>query len=813
MRYPRYICIHGHYYQPPRENPWLNVVEVEDSASPFHDWNERITRECYAPNMWARLLDHDGRIVQLLNNYAWMSFNFGPTLLQWMAGHAPEVHRGIVEADRLSQSRRGGHGNALAQVYNHLIMPLASKRDKETQVAWGIADFRHRFGRDPEGMWLAETAVDTESLEVLAEAGIALTILAPRQAKRWRRKGSKEWLETADGVDPSRAYFCRLPSGRSIVLFFLDAAVSHQVAFERLLDDGQRFLDHLSRGFDDRREHAQLMHIATDGESYGHHHAHGDMALAYLLGRLAEDPDIRLTNYGEFLELHPPEWEVEIHENSSWSCVHGVERWRSDCGCRMRAEWEQRWRGPLRRALDKLKMQLDHLFSTRGRECFPSPWDARNAYIKVILNRDQDDIVHEFLGRHGHPDLDGAQVVAALRLLEMQTDAMLMFTSCGWFHDEISGIETVQCLQYAARAIYLARQFGRDFEADFVAGLADAPSNVPKFRDGRGVWEQLVQPGVVDLERVLAHHAISLIYQPADECRSQRVYSFDLETLEKEVRARGRGHLAFGRLRARSRTTWNEAEARFVVIHYGGLDFHVVLSLEPESTPDQFDRLKPQLLEAYRNGSLADITGLVAREFPGRSHRLDDLFRDEQRRIIGIVLEDRFTDYQRSFELLANQDEEVLNRLGHLNYPIPKPLWAAASTYLDIHLADAIGRLACGDVASLEAIDHLCERGRSWGYQVERGRLEKRLAEALAGALDEIGPEADLAEITTRAELLLTACARLGIAPDLWQVQNRLLDGFVQITESGLMDERLRGTFAKLAVGLRVNVELLGWRP
>lgn len=662
-------------------------------------------------------------------------------------------------------------------------------------------------------MWLAETAVDTESLEVLAEAGIAFTVLAPRQAKRWRRKGSKEWTEVPDGVDPSRAYLCRLPSGRSISLFFLDAAVSHKVAFERLLDDGQRFLDHLNRGFDDRREHAQLIHIATDGESYGHHHAHGDMALAYVLGRLAKDPDVKLTNYGEFLELHPPEWEVEIHENSSWSCVHGIERWRSDCGCRMRGEWEQRWRGPLRRALDTLKTQLDHLFSTRGRECFASPWDARNAYIEVILNRDLPETVQSFLARHGHPDLDPGQVVAALRLLEMQTDAMLMFTSCGWFHDEISGIETVQCLQYAARAIYLARQFGRDLEASFAADLAHAPSNVPKFRDGRGVWEQLVRPGVVDLERVLAHHAISLIYQPADESRRRRVYSFDLETLEQEVRTRGRGHLALGRLKARSRTTWNEAEARFVVIHYGGLDFHVVLSLEPESTPDQFDRLKPQLLEAYRSGSLADITSLVAREFPGRSHRLDDLFRDEQRRIIGIVLEDRFADYQRSFELLANQDEEVLNRLGHLSYPIPKPLRAAASTYLDIHLADAIGGLARGEVSSLDMIDRLCERGTAWGYQPERGLLEKRLAESLARALDEIRPEADLAEITSRAELLLAACTRLGIAPDLWQVQNRLLDAFVRLKESGLMDDRLRETFAKLAVGLRVNGDLLGWRP
>jgi len=813
MSYPRYICIHGHFYQPPRENPWLNAVEVEDSAAPFHDWNERITSECYAPNTRARLLHGDGRIIQLLNNYAWISFNFGPTLLQWMAACAPDVHQGIVEADHLSQARRGGHGNALAQVYNHLIMPLASQRDKETQVAWGIADFRHRFGRDPEGMWLAETAVDTDSLEVLAEAGISFTILAPRQARRWRKLGTKEWYEVPGGVDPSRAYLCRLPSGRSIVLFFLDAIVSHRVAFERLLDDGQRFLDCLLQGLDDSREHAQLMHIATDGESYGHHHAHGDMALAYVLARLADDPDVRLTNYGEFLELHPPEWEVEIHDDSSWSCVHGIERWRSDCGCRMRGESEQRWRGPLRRALDGLKSQLDHLYGTRGREYFPDPWAARDAYIKVVLNRDCEETIRSFLACHGHPDLDGSQIVAALRLLEMQTDALLMFTSCGWFHDELSGIETIQCLQYAARAIYLAKQFHRDLEESFAADLKEAPSNLARFRDGSGVWQQLVRPSVVDLERVLAHHAISLIYQPPGADNRQRVYSFDLETLEKDVRTRGRGHLAIGRLKARSRRTWNEAEARFVVIHYGGLDFHVVLNLEPEPGPEYFESLKPRLFETYRTGSLADITSLVAREFPGRSHRLDDLFRGEQRRIIGIVLEDRFADYERSFELLANQDEEVLNRLGQLSYPIPKPLRAAASTYLDMHLVAEIGRVARGEVASLDAIDQLRERGLAWGYQPERGLLEKTLAGSLLQTLDEIRPDADLSEITARAELLLAATRRLGVAPDLWQVQNRFLSAYLQLSESRVMNAPLRRAFETLAVGLKVSHSLLGWRP
>jgi alpha-amylase/alpha-mannosidase (GH57 family) len=813
MRHPRYVCIHGHFYQPPRENPWLNVVEVEDSAAPFHDWNERITRECYAPNTRSRLLDGQGRITHLLNNYAWISFNFGPTLLSWMAQFAPESYQGIVEADRLSRERRGGHGNALAQNYNHLIMPLASRQDKETQVAWGIADFRHRFERKPEGMWLAETVVDVETLEVLAEAGIRFTILAPRQALRWRKLGEKDWEEIPDGIDPSRAYLCRLPSGRSIILFFYDAIVSRNVAFERLLDSGERFLDRIFQGFDERREHAQLMHIATDGESYGHHHPHGDMALAYALDRLAQHPDVRLTNYGEFLELHPPEWEVEIHENSSWSCAHGVERWRSDCGCRSRGDWNQAWRGPLRRALDGLKTQLDHLFSTRGRECFPNPWVARNAYVQVILDRDRDEAIRSFLAHHGHPDLDAVQIIDALRLLEMQQDAMLMFTSCGWFHDELSGIETVQCLQYAARAIHLAKQFRRDFEPEFVAALEEAPSNVARYRDGRGVWDQLVRPSVVDLDRVLAHHAISLIYGLHGEEGRQRVHAFDLETIDHEVRSRGAGHLAVGRLRARSRRTWNQAEARFVVLHFGGLDFHAVLSQEPESDPDSFESFKAELMETYRSGSLADVTNLSARRFPGRAHRLDDLFRDEQRRIIGIILEDRFADYRRSFERLANQDEEMLNRLGQLSYPIPKPLHAAASTVLDTCLRDEIARLVRGEAASVDAIERLCERGRAWGYQPERDLLEKTLSESLLQTLEELHADADLTAITSRAEQLLAAATLLGLEPNLWQVQNRLLNAFTRLTESRVMDAPLHAAFDKLALGLKVNQDLLGWRP
>ena len=663
----------------------------------------------------------------------------------------------------------------------------------------------------PEGMWLAETAADVESLEVLAEAGIHFTILAPRQARRWRRLGDRPWIEIAGGIDPSRAYLCRLPSGRSIVLFFYDGIVSQKVAFERLLDHGDRFLERLYQGFDDRRDHPQLMHIATDGESYGHHHAHGDMALAYVLERLSESTDIRLTNYGEFLELHPPEWEVEIHDKSSWSCVHGVERWRSDCGCKMRADWQQQWRKPLRLALDLLKEHFDHLYSTRGRECFPNPWAARDAFIDVILQRDQPRALADFLRKHGHPDLDEIQTTEALRLLEIQQDAMLMFTSCGWFFDEISGLETVQCLQYAARALSLSQLFNRDFESAFVEALATAPSNIPRYVDGAGVWSQVVRPSVVDLDRVLAHHAISLIYRSDDEQPKQRIYSYDLEILDQEIRSRGQGHLAVGRLRARSRRTRNQAETSFVVVHFGGLDFHAVL--RPEMDLDDYQLFKARLLATYRTGSLADVTNLVSLEFPGTVHRLDDLFKDEQRRIIGIVLADRFEVYERAFEQLANQDEEVLNRLGQLNYPIPKPLRAAASAFIDHHLREEICRLEEGEETTLAGIERLCERGKDWRYVPETDILEQRVAESLLRTLRDICPEADLTSITSRVELLLDACALLGIKPGLWEVQNQFLGAFLELSKTDAMDAPLRKTFGELAIRLNVSPSLLGWRP
>ncbi|MDR7486577.1 MAG: DUF3536 domain-containing protein, partial [Armatimonadota bacterium] len=369
------FCLHGHFYQPSREHPWLDVVEVDDGAAPFHDWTDRITAECYAPNAAARILDARGRIVRIVNNYEAISFNVGPTLARWLQRHAPDVYQQILQADRRSLAARG-YGNAIAQPYVHLILPLASRRDKLTQVRWGIADFTSRYGRPPDGMWLPETAADTETLAVLAECGIGFAILAPHQAARVRLAPAGEWVDVLPhALDTTRPYACRPGPDLRIALFFYDGATSQAIAFDRLLESGEALAGRLlSLAADAELSGDRLVHVATDGETFGHHHRFGEMALAYAVEVLQRRAGAQLTNYATFLADHPPTHEVQIHERTSWSCAHGVERWRADCGCRMRPDWHQRWRAPLRAAVDWLKAEVDALFEADGAQVFHDPW-------------------------------------------------------------------------------------------------------------------------------------------------------------------------------------------------------------------------------------------------------------------------------------------------------------------------------------------------------------------------------------------------------------------------------------------------------
>src|ERR1700722_8392438 len=411
----RYVCVHGHFYQPPRENPWLETVEIQDSAAPYHDWNDRITAECYAPNGASRITNKQNEIIRIMNNYARMSFNFGPTLLSWLADKAPRTYRMIVDADKVSAQHYSGHGSAIAQVYNHIIMPLASKRDALTQIRWGIADFEHRFHRRPEGMWLAETAVNRSVLDLMAQEGIKFTILAPVQCARVRRldppagtaskpnldpvaaaaaPAEEPWVQTPNAnVDPTRPYLVKLDEGRSIAVFFYDGPTSRAIAFEGLLNSGENFANRLIADFHppspEAPNAAQLSPVATDGESYGHHHKHGEMALSYAMHTIEDGQQARLTNYGEFLEKFPPTWQAEVVEDTSWSCAHGVERWRSNCGCNSGGKpgWNQEWRAPLREALDYLRDATAPLAEQLAQPLLKNLWVARDAYIQVILDR------------------------------------------------------------------------------------------------------------------------------------------------------------------------------------------------------------------------------------------------------------------------------------------------------------------------------------------------------------------------------------------------------------------------------------------
>lgn len=528
MKSNRRICIHCHFYQPPRENPWLEEIEYQDSAYPYHDWNERINAECYRPNGESKILNDDSYLVRLKNNYAGISFNFGPTLLSWLEKHDPISYAAILEGDRLSKERFGGHGNAIAQVYNHMIMPLSNRRDKETQIKWGLRDFEQRFKRPAEAMWLAETAVDLETLEIMVEHGLSYVILAPRQARRVCPPGGAEWLDIEnEDVDTGRPYNLTLPNGKRMSVFFYNGHISRAVAFEGLLHNGKGFARRMMEYFPDDSS-PFLLNIATDGESYGHHHRHGDMALACALEEIDNHPDFYLTNYGEYLEHHPPEWDVEIHENSSWSCIHGISRWNEDCGCNSghRDDWNQLWRQPLRHSFDRLRDRLCNLYYDYVSRFCDDPWAMRNSYIDVLIDPTDPGKEH-FFKQHCTMSLSASDKEHILKLMEMQKNLLFMYTSCGWFFDEISGMETVQNIQYACRAVELAQDvFETTIEQDFMQDLENIPSNIPEISNARNLYESYIRPSRLYLPQLAAQYAAA---QTLDVDFQIGAYEFYLE--------------------------------------------------------------------------------------------------------------------------------------------------------------------------------------------------------------------------------------------------------------------------------------------
>jgi alpha-amylase/alpha-mannosidase (GH57 family) len=786
-----YICIHAHFYQPPRENPWLETVELQDSAYPYHDWNERVTTECYAPNAASRILDDQNQITNIVNNYAWINFNFGPTLLSWLQASAPSVYQAILAADKESCERFSGHGSAIAQAYNHMILPLANTRDKRTQLIWGIRDFEHRFGRKPEGMWLPETAVDLETLDMLAQCGVKFTILAPRQAKMVRRIGSRTWRDVSDEhIDPTMVYRLRLSSRRSINLFFYDGPISRSVAFEGLLNNGEQFAERLVGAFSDERTWPELVHIASDGETYGHHHRYGEMALTYALEYIQSKRLADITNYGEYLERHPPTHDVEIFENSSWSCIHGIERWRADCGCKAgHPEWNQSWRAPLRGTLDWLRDTLAPRFEEKAREFFKDPWAARSDYIEVVLDRSPKSF-SRFLSRHATRELSEQEKVATLKLLELQRHLMLMYTSCGWFFDELSGIETVQVIQYAGRAVQLSQElFGDGVEASFLEVLSQAKSNIPEHSDGASIYRKFVKPAMVNLEKVAAHYALSSLFRPYSANTGIYCYSAD----QKDYRSleAGRMKFAVGHAAFTSEITGEAGALMFGALHFG--DHNLCCGIRAFPGEEAYQVLAQEIISAFSKADIPEVLRVMDRELGPTTFSLRSLFRDDQRSILREILNSSLDEAEAAYRQIYERHAPLVHFLRDLGVPLPRAIRTATEFALNNRLRHEFGE----EEMDLERIRNLLAEAQAADVVLDFTTLEYALRMNIERLFERFSKHPHDLVLLERLEAIVVQVHSLPFKVVMWTAQNvwsqmrrTAFDEFARRDEQGEPDAR-----------------------
>ncbi|NJK57861.1 MAG: DUF3536 domain-containing protein [Pleurocapsa sp. SU_5_0] len=700
-----YVTVHGHFYQPPRENPYLNTIERQPSAHPYHDWNERIHHECYRPNAFARILNHNQELLGIVNNFEYLSFNIGATLMSWLEQYDPAVYQRILEADRLSSARLNGHGNAIAQVYNHIILPLANQRDKITQIRWGKADFRDRFGREPEGMWLAETAVDYSTLEALIEEEIKFIILAPSQAQRCRIMTTEdepeaEWHEVGgQQIDPTRPYRCFVdgdsPLGtlrdRYIDIFFYDGPISRDMGFNDVLNTADNLADRLGQAVRGDRS-SQLISVATDGETFGHHKGGTEKCIAYALSQQFAQEGWTVTNYAHYLSICPPTWEVELKPVTAWSCAHGVARWQDDCGCAGGGGWHQKWRRPLRDSLDWLRDRLIPVYEEIGSKFFRDPWLARNEYIQVVRDRSQANVT-EFLLRHQAQELSPTEKIDALRLLEMERHTLLMYTSCGWFFEEISRPEGVQILRYATRAMELAGAVaGIDLKQKFLDYLAQAPSNVAIFGNGKKVFQDLVAPSQVSLHQVAAHYAISSIF--TDYLYQEKIYCYEVEQLDYQKQQMGTLTLSLGQIQLTSEITWESKHFVFAALHLGGWDFHCCIK--------EFDgrlaytELKQQLFNDLKQASAAQVILKMNRTMGDHSFNLQNLFAEERQRIVRLLTAQTKKHLDQLYTQVYRENYSMLAAFQREEMPVPQELKVAAEVALSCRCIETANTLEQG---------------------------------------------------------------------------------------------------------------------
>lgn len=712
----RFICIHAHFYQPPRENPWTGEIEYQKSAYPYSNWNERITAECYAPNTASRILNPSGKIINIINNYTRISFDFGPTLLSWMEKNEPETYRNIIAADKISQKYFSGHGSAIAQAYNHIIMPLANSQDKQTQVIWGIKDFEYRFGRKPEGMWLPETAVDMETLEILAAHDIKFTILAPHQARCIRKINERQWIDVRGGkINTKMPYLLKLPSKKTISLFFYDSSISNEVAFGGILNNGEYFAQRLVNNFSNQSTEPQITHIATDGETYGHHRRFGDMALSYCLNQIEKNQFVKLTIYAEFLTKFPPTHEVRIFENSSWSCLHGVERWRDNCGCRLGTNpgWVQNWRAPLREAMDWLRDNLINIYEKQISSLVRNPWQARDDYITIILNRTHQNI-EDFLSRHKKRELSSEDKIKILKLLEMQRNAMLMYTSCGWFFDDISGIEAIQIMRYAARAMELAREVsGKDLEPTYLQFLEEAKSNLPQFANGARIYEMFVKPDILSFRDIARHYLVNSLFKKYQ--KKTNIYFYTVDKLDYKYAENKEQKIATGRILVRSNITQEEKTNTFIISYLGDCKLFGRL-YEGSTTPDN---LYLDFTKALLDNNHSQISQLINKHTDLNDFSFDNLPKDTLQEVANYFLKNMLTKLEVTLEGLNRNFYTLAQAIREKELPITHIFNSIIQLLLNLRL-HVLSENKGFDLAQLQRI---LNEANKWHLELDKSAL------------------------------------------------------------------------------------------
>jgi alpha-amylase/alpha-mannosidase (GH57 family) len=806
---PIHLVIHGHFYQPPRENPWTGTIERQESAAPFHDWNARIAEECYLPNTRARVLDAQGRIQDIVNNYETLSFNFGPTLLSWATGAAADLVSSLVAADRASLARFG-HGNAIAQAYNHMILPLATLRDRRTQIRWGLREFQHRFHRAPEALWLPETAVDAATLDLLIDEGMQYVILSPAQAARWRPLGEQAWRTAADGeVDPRRPYrwvrrdAAGRPAGhRGIDVCFYHSPLSRGISFQHYLRDADRLAGSIADAGGGMTD--PLILIATDGESFGHHEKFGEMCLATLFSREARRRDFRVTNLAAYLATHRPTWEVELHPQSAWSCSHGVGRWCEDCGCSAGGGpgWNQAWRRPLRQGLDRLRDALAAIFQEEGASLLRDPWAARDDYIDLLLDGSQT-ARDDFFQRHRARALDDAECGRALRLLEMQHHAMLMFTSCAWFFADISGIETLQNLRYAARAIDLAAPFAhRDLEALLLEDLGRAQSNLAFHQTGRQLWEREVRPSRVGPEeavaRLLAHGVLGRGVGPQVRYR----WALAPGPIRQDQ------DLLLAGIRATSEVTGEALHFVGACRRDGPFDF--LAGVGPWPPSGDWAAFVDETSAAFvPNGPrLAAWSGRYA----ARLLRLRNFLPDDRQALLGALLAGNDAWLATCVARLCDEAQPAAEAMVAAGMPLPAWLKCMLETHWSRRFAEGLATLqGAGAAVACTGLLDLVDRARHLGLALDLSAASAQFGRTLVNRLEDAakGPDADQWQ---EFLALMQMGIRLGLGVPAYPLQDRMFfllrrDAPAWVSQiADVRDPRYRAVSAMLAVATRLNV-------